>query len=180
MYVSIAWNLMVCLCLLDATVGNEILDRRLLWPASAILLRLYAHSAWCSAELRFLPSVFSAMPSIFQLCWALFCSVKHFSSMLDTCCFCHEFFFCAEHFSALPSIFRPRYTSRPFQSFLFHAERCIGSSKRFSSVLSGFSALPCIFLLCCVLYGIEEKCLAERKITLSIIEVKWLVEPESV
>ncbi len=120
-------------------------------PPASTILRLYAHS--CSAELSFfsaehflpLPSIlrlcrvfFSAMPNIFQPCWPTFCSAKLFSSIVITCFLCHALFFCAdlsssEHFSLTLS------TARLFPSFLFYAERCFGSSKHFSDILS----MPC-------------------------------------
>ncbi len=76
------------------------------WPTSTIVL-WYAHC--CSAKLFFFSAGhfrpfqahfgcaelfssilngFSPLPSSFQLCWALFCSAKHFSSM--PCCTQHS------------------------------------------------------------------------------------------
>ncbi len=106
----------------------------LLWPTSTIL-RPYAHC--CSAELRFFsaeqpPSIsrlcrvfFSATPSIFQVCWTLFCSAKHFSSMLIT-------------WFPLPSIF-----------LLYWALKFLAVPSIFSHA-KHFSALPIISLLCLV------------------------------
>ncbi len=113
--------------------------------------------------------------SIFLLCWALLTSSEHFSATLRS--------------------------SQLFQSFLFYAERCFGSSKcssamlsilfcsakHISSMLSVFSAMPSNFQLCWALLGSwqirknaphKRKMLSRAKTPLSIAE-KWLEEPRS-
>ncbi len=76
------------------------------WPTSTILLCWYAHC--CSAKLFFFSAGhFSALPSTFRLCRAVFLLCQAFSFYSERFFqLCQAVFSYAESFSALPSIFR--------------------------------------------------------------------------
>ena len=96
----------------------------------------FFYSGWFFGSVRQFSAmlIFSALPTIFLLCWTRLCSVEHFSATLSTFRLYQAFFFYTErfirsatHFSSMLDI------CLPYQAFFFYAE-C-------------FTALPRIFFL---------------------------------
>ncbi len=93
---------------------------------------------------------------VFLLCWARFGYDKHFSAMLSIFLFfwavfrlCQAVFSYAGPFSALPTIYLLCWARLgSFKHFSAILGTFASTIKHFSSILSGYSALLSIFLLC--------------------------------
>ncbi len=119
---------------------------------------------------------FSALPRIFLPRWSLVSFANHFSSVLSTSQFFRAFFGHAKHFSNLPIISLLDWeVFRLFQAFCSYAHILFCCAKPFTALPSVFLLRYVVFLLCCVLHGIEEKCLEKSRKGLSIAE-KCLAE----